>query len=445
MKLSDSIRFYAATDVGKVRDHNEDNFLVDKKLGLFIVADGMGGHAAGEVASAIAVRTVHEEIRREKELLDDYVSGATGASKVTPKDVVALLEHAVQRACSKIHEEARADANKRGMGTTLSALLVVGSQGFIAHVGDSRIYLARAGRVQQVTEDHTVYNELIKRGKLSREQIEKVHQKNAITRAVGVYERVEVDTLVVELIAGDMIVLASDGLHGYLEAAEELAQPLLLDGDASVKALVELANARGGKDNITTVVVKVGEEGAVDAAKAKRLALKRDVLANMPLFSRLTERELLRVMQLVEVREYADGDLVIREGDKGDELFIVLDGKVRVSRGEQTLTHLGQGEHVGEMALIRSVPRSATVAAVGAAELIAIRRADFFEILRKEHEIAVKMLWQFLGVFADRLDQTSSELHNAKRELAAEDVTSEIFPEIEVDANPPVPPSPSGS
>ena len=429
MTLSDAIRFYAATDVGKVRDHNEDNFLVDKKLGLFIVADGMGGHAAGEVASAIAVRTVHEEIRREKELLDDYVSGATGANKVTPKDVVALVEHAVQRACSKIHEEARADANKRGMGTTLSALLVVGSQGFIAHVGDSRIYLARDGRVQQVTEDHTVYNELIKRGKLTREQIEKVQQKNAITRAVGVYERVEVDTLVIELIAGDVLVLASDGLHGYLESPEELAAPLALEGDGSVKALIDLANGRGGKDNITTVVVKVGEEGAVDAARAKRLALKRDVLANMPLFSRLTERELLRVMQAVEVREYTDGDLVIREGDKGDELFIVLDGKVRVSRGEQALIDLGQGEHVGEMALIRSVPRSATVHAIGAAELIAIRRADFFEILRKEHEIAVKMLWQFLGVLADRLDQTSSELRHAKQELAAEDITVDIFPD----------------
>src|ERR1700740_1483936 len=114
MRLSDTIRFYAATEVGKVRDHNEDNFLVDKKLGLFMVADGMGGHAAGEVASAIAVRTIHEEIKRERDLLNDFVSGARGASRVTNKDVLALMEHAVQRACSRIHEEAQADAAKRG-------------------------------------------------------------------------------------------------------------------------------------------------------------------------------------------------------------------------------------------------------------------------------------------------------------------------------------------
>jgi serine/threonine protein phosphatase PrpC len=437
MRPSDSLRFYAATDVGKVRDHNEDNFLVDKKLALFIVADGMGGHAAGEVASAIAVRTVHEEIKREKELLDDYLSGATGASKVTTKDVVALLEHAVQRACSKIHEEAQADAAKRGMGTTLSALLVLGHQGFIVHVGDSRIYLSRAGRVEQVTEDHTVYNELIKRGKLTREQIEQVEQKNAITRAVGVYERVEVDTLVIELIAGDVVVLASDGLHGYLESTDELRERLALEADLGVKALINLANERGGKDNITTVVVHVGEEGAADTDRARRFALKRDVLANVPLFARLNERELLRVMQAVEVRSYSADEAVIREGDKGDELFIVLDGKVRVSRGDQTLTHLGQGEHVGEMALIRSVPRSATVTAVGSAELITIRRADFFEILRKEHELAVKLLWQFLGVLADRLDQTNSQLHNAKRELLAEDITEDIFPVEAEEVTPP--------
>ncbi len=435
MKLSDSIRFYAATDVGKVRDHNEDNFLVDKKLALFIVCDGMGGHAAGEVASAMAVRTVHEEIKREKELLDDYVAGSSGANRVTTKDVIALLEHAVQRACSKIHEEAAADTSKRGMGTTLSAVLVCANQAFIAHVGDSRIYLFRAGKIQQITEDHTVFNELIKRGKLSREQIEKLAQKNAITRAVGVYERVEVDTLVMELLAGDTLLLASDGLHGYFEQAEEMEPHLALEGDVAVKSLVAVANERGGKDNITGVLVKVGEEGKEDAVRAKRLALKRDVLAKMPLFSRLSEREILRVMQSVEVREFIDAQIVINEGDKGDELFIVLDGQVKVSRGEAVLNHLGPGEHVGEMALIRSVPRSATVTAEGPAALIAIRRADFFEILRKEHDIAVKMLWQFLGVLADRLDQTNSELHNARRELAAEDVTGEIFPEIDVDVD----------
>ncbi len=423
----DSIRFFAATDVGRVRDHNEDNFLVDKKLSLFIVADGMGGHAAGEVASAIAVRVVHEEIKNEKELLADYVSGATGASKVTTKDIIALLEHAVLRACAKIHEEAQADVAKRGMGTTLSAIMLLGTQGFIVHVGDSRIYMMRTGKVQQVTEDHTVYNELVKRGKLSLEQIEKVAHKNAIVRAVGVYERVEVDTLMIEVLPGDVFVLASDGLTGYLESVEELSLHLNTAGDQAAKTLIDLANERGGKDNITALIVKVGADGAADDARARRLALKRDVLAKMPLFARLTERELLRVMQAVEVRAYDDGVNVIQEGDRGDELFIVLEGQVRVSRGGSTLTHLGPGEHVGEMALIRSVPRSATVTAEGPAELIAIRRVDFFEILRKEHELAVKMLWQFLGVLADRLDATSSDLRHAKEELSAEDITSDIF------------------
>ena len=429
MNLGKSIRFYAATDVGKVRDHNEDNFLVDKKLALFVVADGMGGHAAGEVASAIAVRTVHEEMKKERELLVAYATQPK-VSRPLPRHIVGVLEHAVQKACARIHEEAQNDPAKRGMGTTLSALIVIGQQGFIAHVGDSRIYLMRGGRVQQVTEDHTVYNELIKRGKLSREQIEKVAQKNAITRAVGVYERVEVDTLVVEVLPGDCFCLCSDGLAGYLDGPQELGPLLALEGNAAPKALIDLANDRGGKDNITALLVKLGEEGAVDEGRARLLNLKREVLAKMPIFARLTERELLRVMQAVEVRAYKDRETIIREGTKGDELFIVLTGKIRVSRGEQLLTFLGPGEHVGEMALIRSVPRSATVTAEGDAELIAIRRADFFEILRKEHELAVKMLWQFLGVLADRLDQTSSELRHAKAELTAEDVSAEIFPDM---------------
>src|SRR5439155_26713523 len=125
---------------------------------------------------------------------------------------------------------------KRGMGTTLSALLIVGNKGFIAHVGDSRIYMMRDGRVQQLTEDHTVFNELIKRGKLTRDQIEKVAHKNAITRAVGVYERVEIDTLLIELLPGDQFLLASDGLHGYVANPDQLTPYLSeSDGDVTVR------------------------------------------------------------------------------------------------------------------------------------------------------------------------------------------------------------------
>jgi serine/threonine protein phosphatase PrpC len=428
MGLSDNIRFYAATDVGRVRDHNEDNYLVDKKLALFVVADGMGGHAAGEVASALAVRVLDEELKKERELIEAHAKGST--TRGTTKEILSLLEYSVQRACARIHEEAKADANKRGMGTTLSALLIAGSHGFIAHVGDSRIYLLREGKIQQVTEDHTVYNELIKRGKLTKDQIEKVAQKNAITRAVGVYERVEVDTLTIEVLPGDQFLLASDGLHGYIAHTAEL-EPYLgdEDGDKATKDLIDLANRKGGKDNITAVLVRLGEGEAHDGVRARRLALKRDVLAKMPLFSRLQERELLRIMQVAEVIEYQPGQMVVREGDKGDELFIVLSGTVKVIRGEAVLSEVGPGEHFGEMALIRSMPRSATVTAETISELIALRRADFFEILRKEPELAVKLLWQFLGVLADRLDQTSRDLTTAREELAAEDITDAIFPE----------------
>ncbi|MGK3986200.1 Stp1/IreP family PP2C-type Ser/Thr phosphatase [Sorangium sp. So ce136] len=435
MGLSENIRFYAATDVGRMRDHNEDNYLVDKKLALFVVADGMGGHAAGEVASALAVRIIHEELKKERDLIENQAR--SNVRRAAMKEVLSLLEHAVQRACARIHEEAKADATKRGMGTTLSALLIAGSHGYIAHVGDSRIYLLREGRIQQVTEDHTVYNELIKRGKLTRDQIEKVAQKNAITRAVGVYERVEVDTLTIEVLPGDQFLLASDGLHGYIAHTAEL-EPFFEEenGEVAANGLIDLANKKGGKDNITAVLVRLGQGDHRDSVRARLLALKRDVLAKMPLFARLQEREMLRVMQVAEVLSFEPGQIVVREGDRGDELFIVLSGLVRIVRGDAVLSEVGPGEHFGEMALIRSMPRSATVSAVEQSELIAVRRADFFEILRKEHELAVKLLWQFLGVLADRLDQTSRDLTTAREELAAEDITNEIFPDSEEGKSP---------
>ncbi|MGZ3474145.1 MAG: cyclic nucleotide-binding domain-containing protein, partial [Polyangiales bacterium] len=200
--------------------------------------------------------------------------------------------------------------------------------------------------------------------------------------------------------------------------------------EQQAQALIDFANESGGKDNITNIIVRV-EGSEADKARALRLGQKREILAKMQLFSRLTERELLRVMQVASIREYQPGETIIKEGEKGDELFIVLSGKVAVMRGDAVLTHLGPGEHVGEMALIRSVPRSASVVADVVSEMVAIKRSDFFEILRREHELAIKFLWQFLGVLADRLDQTSRDLRSAREDANIEDITNEIFPEME--------------
>ncbi len=426
---SNEITFAALTDVGRQRDHNEDNFLVDKKLGLFVVCDGMGGHAAGEVASALAVKMFHEAIKRESWMLDDYAANKRGAEKVTRKQILTLLENAINQASSRVHEEARKDAAKRGMGTTLVAVMILANQAFVVWVGDSRIYLLRDSVLEQLTEDHSVFNELLKRKKMAREEIEKLPQKNAITRAIGVYEHTEPDSLVVDLIAGDRFLLCSDGLSGYFEEdLEELNRLLgLKDGNLAGQELIAAANERGGKDNITTVIVSYGDAAARDESRARHVQLKREILARMPLFRALNDREILRLLQVVEVHPYKDADVVIREGDRGEELFIVLTGSVKVMRGETELARFKPGDHFGEMALVRNQPRSATVISDLDSELMVIRRTDFFDILRSEHQLSVKLLWQFLGALADRLDETNRELGQAREELAAEDVTAEIF------------------
>jgi serine/threonine protein phosphatase PrpC/CRP-like cAMP-binding protein len=422
MSLVDKIRFFAATDVGRKRGHNEDSYLVDKDMGLFIVADGMGGHAAGEVASSMAVRTVHEVLTAQADLLEDRaVHGPR--SEISTGQILGLLEYAVHTASERIHAEAQRDNAKRGMGTTMSLLLLIGSRGYVAHVGDSRIYLVRDGGIRQVTEDHTIANELLRLGMVTPDQVHNVPGKNAITRAVGVYQHAEVDTLNLEVLPGDQFLLSSDGLTGYLDDAGEVMSKHLAekDGDKSTQGLIDFANEAGGKDNITVVLVRLGRAGMDDGVRARRLQLTRDVLHGMPLFSRLSELELLRVMQAAEVYQFERDEVVVQEGEAGDQMFVVLQGRLKIETGQAVLDEIGPGEHLGEMALLRSAPRSATVTALEPAELIAFRRSDFFDIIRSEPHIAVKLLWQFLGVLADRLEQTSRDLSTAREELDNED------------------------
>ena len=242
-----------STDVGRKRESNEDAFFFDDRLGLYIVGDGMGGHAAGEVASQEAVETVYGMVKRQignlHELAEPLVEeDARAASR--------LMESAIQAATYMVFSMAEMDRGKTGMGTTLSALLVLGEFAITAQVGDSRVYRVKGENVEQLTEDHTLIAWQLKQGLITLQEAKKSPHRNVITRSVGNRDYVQVDTRLVKLAQGDRFILCSDGLHGYLRDAD-IAPIVALGSDAAVKRFVGLANERGGKDNITVILVEI--------------------------------------------------------------------------------------------------------------------------------------------------------------------------------------------
>lgn len=234
----------ARTDVGIVRSGNEDNYLMMADRGLFIVADGMGGHAAGEVASEMAVRLIAREVGSLRGLKDD--------------DVAERLRHAVRVANDAIFARTLAEHDKRGMGTTATAMVLLPGRFLIGHVGDSRAYLLREGKLFQVTRDHSYVQEQVDAGLLTPEQARVHPYANVITRCVGASTEVEADIYVGQLRPNDIVLLASDGLTGMLED-EHLEKILATEGGPErwVDRLINDANRRGGLDNITAIVVRI--------------------------------------------------------------------------------------------------------------------------------------------------------------------------------------------
>ena len=246
-------RGYGLTDVGRKRKGNEDAFLMNEEMGLYIVADGMGGHAAGEVASQEAVETIYGMVKRGMREMREFRDPLADAEA---RAACRLLESAVQAATYMVYSMAELDRGKHGMGTTISALFVSGDYAVTAQVGDSRVYRVFDKQVEQLTEDHTLIAWQLKQGVITPEQAEKSPNKNVITRAVGNREYVEVDTRLLGLASGDRFLLCSDGLHGYLRDSD-VAPIVGLGGEKAVKKFIDLANERGGKDNITAIVVEI--------------------------------------------------------------------------------------------------------------------------------------------------------------------------------------------
>ncbi|MBN2359822.1 MAG: Stp1/IreP family PP2C-type Ser/Thr phosphatase [Deltaproteobacteria bacterium] len=247
---------WGMTDVGRKRDHNEDNYGCFDDMKLYVVADGMGGHAAGEMASSIAVRTIEQRMIAGRDVIDP---NAVYGGPIEESPVPKLLADAVREACSEIFRKAQTAREYGGMGTTTTALLFHGKHAFVAHVGDSRAYLLRHGKILQLSEDHSLVNEQLRAGIITEAQARTSRFKNIITRSVGVEEDVAVDLVAVETQQHDTYVLCSDGLANLvndLEIGETVTENFFRQAP---ELLVDMANGRGGDDNITVVVAYVQE------------------------------------------------------------------------------------------------------------------------------------------------------------------------------------------
>jgi serine/threonine protein phosphatase PrpC len=389
--------FAARTDRGLARFENQDTFLIDRGLGLAVLCDGMGGHAGGGRASALAAHAFKDAIIAGKPLVRSYADHQR-PELVQKREISALLQEAADAASRAVHEEAAVRAQCAKMGTTLVAVLLLDNHAFIVNVGDSRgVYLLRGASLEQVTRDHTVYAELLRSGQLRPGAYPRSGFRNILTRAVGTKEHCDADSVVIDVLPGDRILLCSDGVHQYLDppdgSTEELRRELSQkDGQSAADALIDFANARGGCDDMTAVVLTLGMLGDYDADELGALAGRYDALARSPLFVPLDERERSSILALAEVRRFERGETIIGPEAMGGDMYVLLRGSVHVEQREGGAFQLELGQLVVAESWMNAGQCSTRAVASTASELLVLPRQELFRLFRTDADLAEKIL-----------------------------------------------------
>ena len=379
----------AATDVGRVREHNEDSHLIDPHAQIFVVCDGMGGHAAGEVASATAVRIARESWTAPAMSLRINAYAERGDSE-SRRAMVRAVRQGVMNAHIEIIDQARQDEDKAGMGTTFTGFIIAGGDAIFAHAGDSRAYLVRDDIAMQLSEDHTLLARLQASGvDPTSGDDQTIRWKGVLTNALGIGDATRVATFIVSLYSGDKILLCSDGITEYVSESE-LGQ-VLVSAPSPARAaqrLVDMAVERGGSDNATAVVVKVVEAGETRIPLEQRQR-DDDAVRRCILFNGLTPQERLRAQRITTMRELKEGKPLAPVALGTRVAYVVLDGEVEVMD-----EIAGPGAVIYPEALIEGTEmpdRASTAKAETAVRLLTIRQDDFFELTEEESDLGVKL------------------------------------------------------
>lgn len=391
------------TDIGRKREQNEDCQLVDREMGLFIVCDGMGGHAAGEVASSQAAFMTAEKIRENAVEIRSEITKPGGHFKV-----VKIVADAVRVACRHLYAMACADRQYAGMGTTLTLLMIRNSKAILAHAGDSRLYLVRDEELHQLSHDHTLAEELVHQ---SSDPVDPaVYKKfsNVLTRSLGPQESVDVETLLFDVLPEDRFLICSDGLSNYFEEESELIEILLDEDFDSIPArLTDIANSRGGNDNITSIVLRARAEASTPKNEVKRyLALLRTTF----LFDHLSLKPLMRLANIATVQSCNRDEWVIQKGDERSGLFIIVEGQCRVAQADGNVTTVAEGYCFGETALARSGKSLIQVRSITDVKFLHIPRLTFHSLTRRYPILGRQLLNNLTDHLSSQLDRRDSDV-----------------------------------
>jgi serine/threonine protein phosphatase PrpC len=414
-----NLRFAGATGSATERSRPEDRYLLDADLQLFLVCDGMGGHAAGEMAAGLAARAVRHHLATNRHAIDEFDESPRARA-----ELLRLLDDAVQYACREVYRAATSRSECAGMGTAMPVLVVAGCFGAMAHGGATRLYLRRGGDLHQLSEDHTYAGEMARLGMATAEDADAGPFARMTTRAVGLQSGVRADTLLFDILPGDCLILCTGGVHGYRIGAAEFGDALDEEDIQAVAQRLVSADRGAGSDSAAIALrvesTPLDGNGDDDLERASDVAMRIATLRRIVLFRNLDMREVCKVLNIVQPMRLAAGEAVVRVGEPSDAVYGILSGTLRVERGGQAIRRMTAGDHFGEMALLNDRPRSATVVAQTPCEILSIPIPQFHELLRTEPELSVKLLWSLAQVLSLRLDDvTSSRFDDAEGEAPA--------------------------
>lgn len=388
-----------------VRETNQDAVGVFADEGVFAIADGMGGLEHGERISAAAIEAVRH---RAPKLAEKARALGGTATKESRAALFEEIEDLYEQGAAELH--GMAEASGLRMGTTLTVVVLAGDRLIIGHVGDTRVYRVRKDQVKVLTEDHSVAASQVRRGQLSAEEYNKSPQRSVLYQSLGTTAEVEPDVIEASLLPGDVLVLCSDGVWAHLEP-EQLAQ-LALNEDprAAARALADTALARGSDDNASAVVVRVLDAKSTGPSVPRALAV-------CALFRDFKEGELRLLAPYLHIRDLAEGEVLFREGDPGEEMFILESGSVELSRQGFPLAQLNAGVNFGELALAGNATHTVSAKSVMPSRVVVLNRRYLDALIARRPDLAAQVLRTLLADVANRLVAFNERLGRAERAL----------------------------